>query len=61
MTTPPTPTRGPLVRDLVADLGDAVEDYERVTADPDGEVNEAAQRVADACVALRKARGWVTR
>lgn len=49
------------VRDLTAELEDAAANYEQAMADPDGEVNEAAQRVADACVALRKARGWVAR
>ncbi|MFY1595557.1 hypothetical protein [Micromonospora sp. WMMD737] len=53
----PTPGK---VRALVEALEDAVTDYEQAVADPMGEANEAAQAVAEACLALRKARGRVT-
>ncbi|WP_431892686.1 hypothetical protein [Micromonospora haikouensis] len=49
------------VADLIAELEAAVEDYEQAAADPAGEANEAAQAVAEACLALRNARGWIAR
>lgn len=49
------------VAELISELESATEDYERAASDPMGETNEAAQRVAEACVALWKARGRVAR
>jgi hypothetical protein len=49
------------IRSLIERLNVEIDIYETALTDPHGEVNEAAQSVAETCVELRKLRGWVVR